>query len=147
MRLSAALGVLLTAGFRLYAITLFDRNIAIDRYVHKPFHLLAGARPFNFKPVNFLSRAESQHDSRIVRRKIAAAANLHARAFQITRSIGDHSAHSVTVAFRSNQIEAEPVTLQTGFVLEKHWRSVIARNQNIHCAIIVEVAQREAPCG
>lgn len=58
-----------------------DFDIAIDGKTCKTLDETAGLWPFNLKPIHFFAFAETENDARVVRGKIAAAADFHAASF------------------------------------------------------------------
>src|SRR5579863_5066384 len=126
-----------------FLFTLRDRDVAIDRQSRKPLRPTAGPRPLDLNPIDGLALPEPQHDSRIVVRKIAPASDLEPRALQISGFVLDLRADRVDVRFFAYQPNAQPMVLLARQIVQQNRRAAIYGNQDIHCAIIVEISQRQ----
>ena len=92
-----------------FFFTFHQGNIAIDRQIRVTLNPRAWFRPLHLEPVQLVSLAYAKDYSGIVRGEIAASANLHGVALQISRLPCDASANCVAVAGFSSQAYAQPV--------------------------------------
>jgi hypothetical protein len=65
-------------------------------------------------------------------------------AFQITRLICDCGADCIDVGLLPDQFQSQPVILAADMIPQQDGRRVVLRNQNIDCAIVVEITQRHS---
>lgn len=82
-----------------------------------------------------------------MRGEIASAADFHAGLLQISCLIRNASADGVGIGFFADESQAEPVILTAGVVVEQDGGGGVDGNQNVHSAVVIEVAEGEATCG
>src|SRR5579863_2179021 len=80
-----------------------DGDVAIDGQRGETLNQAAGLGPVDFDPVKLGSRANTQDQARIVRGKIAAAADFQAAASEIARLIGNARANGINVGFLADE--------------------------------------------
>ena len=112
----------------------------------KPLDGSTRLRPFDFEPIELRPIPNAQHHARIVRGEVASAADFHAATLQIAGLVRDASANRVDICFLANQLKSQPVIQAAGVVLQEDGRLVVAGNQYINRAVIVEIAERETAC-
>src|ERR1700691_4024430 len=99
-----------------------NRNVTVDGEISKTLLHPAGLRPSDFEPIDLGSFADAQHQTRIMRRKITASADLHAASFQIAGLVTDAGADGIDVRLLTYQLQPEPVVLAAGVIAQEHWR-------------------------
>lgn len=100
-------------------LALCDGYVAIDGQVSKSLDRSARRRPLDIQPIELGAFADSEHNPRIVRRKIASPADLHAAALEISGLIGNQSADSVDVALLASQFQPQPAILAPGIITSR----------------------------
>src|SRR5579872_3942350 len=74
-----------------------------------------------------------------MRRKEAAAANLHSVTLQIASLVCDAGANCIAIRFCSNQIEAHPVMLFGRIVSQQKWRPIVDRYKHVDRAVVIKI--------
>ena len=97
-----------------------------------------------FEPVDLRRGAEAEHLARVVGGEVAAAGDLEAAARQPPT---DHVIVAPTRrgCTRALQLHAHPVIAVAGVVLQQHRRAAVVADENVHPAVVVVVADRQAP--
>src|SRR5690348_14158053 len=124
-----------------------DFDVAVDGKSSEALHEATGLRPLDFEPVDFFVFGETENDARIVRREIAAAADLETRLLQIASLIGNVSADGIRIGFRADEMKSEPVIPTRGIVVEQEGSAIVDGNEHVESAIVVEVAEGESAGG
>ena len=91
--------------------------------------------------------AQTKHHAWIVRRQEASAANLHSRALQVAGLIGKACTDRVGIRLTPNELHPEPMILLAYIIAQQDGCTVVDADKHIDAAIVVEVPDRQAPCG
>src|ERR1700728_99362 len=126
------------------ALTLNNRDVAIDGQFCESFRPAAGLRPLYFQPVNLGSLSQSQNHPRIVSGEIAASAYLELMALQIARLICDLRADGVDIGLRTYKPHAQPVILPAQIVAQKNGHCVVLRHEHVYRTIIIKIAESQS---
>src|SRR5205807_4955841 len=102
------------------------------------------ARPENFHRVHLVGRAQAKVRPQVVLREIAAAAPNFIELHDSGGVNGDTRADGGTIALGSNQVKGNAVVAVAGLVdQQRRWLADV-EHQNVHVAVVINVAKSSA---
>src|ERR1700758_166265 len=88
-----------------FSLAFHEGDVAVHGKIGETLGLAVGQGPSYFQPVDFAAFSEAQDKTRVVRGKIAAAADFHAGLLEVAGLIGDARADSIGIGFFADEVE------------------------------------------
>jgi hypothetical protein len=123
-------------------LALCDRVDEIGGKIAQHFSL--AARPGNFQRVYLVGRAQAKVRPQVVLREIAGAGSNFIELHDLVGVNSDPRADGGTIALGSNQVKGNAVVAVAGLVDQQRRRLADVEHQNVHVAVVINVAKSSA---